>query len=124
MAEKEVLMGHSGMNKIDMISVDRSSGQVLLHLIMEGPWNDVGDRMEWLHRRLNIYGAFVVTGQLAESEAYRGLAPKVLLHCEVDPPPEVLAVIAKMRQYLLAQSIELAVTIGHDLTTEIPLSAP
>ena len=109
------------MNKIDMISTDPASGYVLLHLLVEGPWDSIGDRVEWIRRRLNAYGAFVVTGQLAENEKYRGFAPKILLHFEFAPPFPLLMMLTDMRQFLISESIEMGVTVGLDLKTDVAL---
>jgi hypothetical protein len=117
----DYLKPHSVMNVIDMLSADPATGHALLHLLVEGQWSDIGNRMEWIRRRLNIYGAFVLTGQLDARDKFQGLAPKILLHCEVAPPFPVLTMLAEMKQYLLSQSIEMAVTTGHDFKTEIPL---
>jgi len=112
------------MNTVDMISVDDATGDAILHLVVEGPWNDVPERIEWLRTRLNVYSAFVTTGQLAAAEKYRGRRAKILVHCEVQPPSQCLLALTSMRQYLIALSIAFGVTVGRDLKTEVELPEP
>src|SRR5215472_13335467 len=108
-------------DSIDLVSVDEASGCALLHLLVKGPWSEPENTLHWVRRRLNVYIAFVLSGQMRQNPRYGALKPKFLVHCECVPPPIALTTFARMREHLGDRQIAFGVTVGPDVKTEVAL---
>ena len=49
---------------IDFVALDRSDGSVILVLVEDRPWRDVGELLPDLQEKLNVYLNYVTSGQL------------------------------------------------------------
>ena len=102
---------------IDLLTHDPRSGKVELVMFEARPWDGGEEQLFQLQEKLNAYISFALDGEMADS--YPELANKplsVVLRCLEMPPGEAVDFLAKVREQLALQDIDLVVSYAREST--------
>lgn len=102
--------GISHPEVIDLMTHDASSGEVELVMFEARPWSGGEGQLFELQEKMNAYLSFALDGEFAET--YRQLVGKplrVVLRCRTAPPAPAVEFLAKVREQIALQGIDLEV---------------
>jgi hypothetical protein len=97
---------------IDLVADDTRTGEAVLILLEERPWDGTERRLFELQEKLNTYVSFALDGEMAE--AYPALAAKPLriqLDCAGMPGPDVVEFLGIVREQIGFQGINFEVRV-------------
>jgi hypothetical protein len=97
---------------IDLVGEDARTGEAVLIMLEERPWDGGERQLFQLQEKLNAYASFAIDGEMAET--YPALAAKPLriqLDCVAMPPAEVVGFLGAVREQLGFQGINLEVRV-------------
>ena len=95
---------------LDALAEDRSTGEVVLIMFEQRPWNLGDQQLFQLQEKLNSYMSFVLDGELAEQLPHLADRPvRVQLNCSEPPPEPVVSFLAKVREQVSFQGINFVV---------------
>ncbi len=95
---------------LDALADDRITGEVVLIMFEPRAWT-LGDvQLFQLQEKLNAYLSFALDGELAEQlPQMAGRPVRIQLNCAAPPPPPVVEFLAKVREQVGYQGINLTV---------------
>jgi len=100
---------------IDLLTQDSQSGKVELVMFEGRPWDGGEEQLFQLQEKLNAYFSFALDGEMADS--YPELANRplsVVLRCLEMPPSEAVEFLAKVREQVALQGIDLVVSYARE----------
>ena len=100
---------------IDLLTHDSKSGRVQLVMFEPRPWDGGEEQLFQLQEKLNAYISFALDGEMADS--YPELFGKpltVVLRCLEMPSSEAVDFLAKVREQIALQGIELEVSYSRE----------
>ena len=95
-------MGLDQHNKIDIVSLDKSGGTVVLSMVETRPWGQHGELLPDLQAKLNTYLSYTLDGQLPKD--YPDVAHKRVtfrLHFAYVPGPQEELFLQLLRERYL-----------------------
>ncbi len=95
---------------LDALAEDRVTGEVVLVMFEERPWNLGDEQLVQLQEKLNAYLSFALDGELEEQlPQFAGRPIRVQLNCAQPPPPNVVELLSKVREQVSFQGINFVV---------------
>jgi hypothetical protein len=97
---------------IDLVAEDARTGEAVLIMLEERPWDGTERRLFQLQEKLNTYVSFALDGEMAE--AYPALAAKPLriqLDCVGMPGSDVVGFLGVVREQIGLQGINFEVRV-------------
>lgn len=97
---------------IDLVADDARTGEAVLIMLEERPWDGTEQRLFQLQEKLNTYVSFALDGEMAE--AYPALAAKPLriqLDCVGMPGGDVVGFLEMVREQIGFQGINFEVRV-------------
>jgi hypothetical protein len=93
---------------VDIVSIDRETGKVILTISDHLDWSDSTTHQELLQRKLNSYLAFVESGEIFEQYPNAKGRPVVFeVVFQIPPDEEGLAFLDRARQVIESAGFEL-----------------
>ena len=108
---------------VDLISVDPTKGVVEMAIIDDRTWDDYEEHMQWLLRKMNLYIAYVKSGQINDDPNCVGKQVQFVIHFDGRPPQPARRTVQKMRNHLQESGIGIEVTDSNDITNRIDVDA-
>lgn len=98
---------------IDLIADDSKTGEVVLIMLEQRPWEDGSEeRLFQLQEKLNTYLSFALDGEMAESyPQFNGRKLRVQLDCVGMPGSDVVQFLSMVREQIGFQGINLEVRV-------------
>ena len=101
---------HAGV--IDFIGFDPGVPEVLLVMVEQRPWRNVGEQLFQLQEKLNAYLSFALDGEMAEVyPQFVGKPLKIRLECVEPPVPEALNFLQHVYEQSALQGITFEVEV-------------
>lgn len=98
---------------IDLISEDDASGEVVLVMLEERPWESEPDQLRQLEAKFNAYLEYVLGGHLAQQyPEYAARPVRFQLECAENPRPADSAFFTAMANFAAAESIRFVILVG------------
>ena len=95
---------------LDALAEDRVTGEVVLVMFEDRPWNLGDEQIVQLQEKLNAYLSFALDGELTEQmPQFSGRPIRVQLNCAEPPPPNVVDLLGKVREQISFQGINFVV---------------
>jgi hypothetical protein len=95
---------------VDLIELDRGTGEVVLVLLERRPWGSDPAQLRQLEAKLNSYLSYVLDGFLARDyPQYAGRRARFELHCAEPPRGEERAFLTAARNFAAGEGIGFAV---------------
>lgn len=95
---------------VDLIELDRETGQVVLVMLEQRPWGSDPAQLRQLEAKLNSYLSFVLDGFLARHyPEYEGHGVRFELHCAAPPRDEESSFLTAARNFAAGEGIGFAV---------------
>ena len=106
--------GVSHPEVIDLLTHDPRNDQVELVMFEARPWTGEAQLFE-LQEKLNAYLSFALDGEFAETYPQLvGKPLRVVLRCRAAPPAPAVELLAKVREQIALQGIDLEVRYAAD----------
>jgi hypothetical protein len=100
---------------IDLLTHDAASGRAELVLFEPRPWRGGEAQLFQLQEKLNAYLSFALDGEMAEAYPQLvGVPLRIVLRCFEAPPPEAVDFLAKVREQIALQDIDLEVRYARE----------
>jgi hypothetical protein len=97
---------------IDLITPDESSGEVVLVMIEDRPWQSEPAQLRQLEAKFNAYLEYALGGHLAQQyPSYAGRPVRFQLQCAENPGPADGAFFTAMANFAAAEGIRFVVTV-------------
>jgi hypothetical protein len=95
---------------LDALGMDPDTGEVVLVMFEQRPWN-VGDKQLFqLQEKLNSYMSFALDGEMEEQLPQTvGKKVRITLACAEEPPAQITELLVKVREQISLQGINLTV---------------
>ncbi|RFC42103.1 MAG: hypothetical protein DVB28_002037 [Verrucomicrobia bacterium] len=101
---------HAGV--IDFLGFDPVVSEVLLVMVEQRPWRNVGEQLFQLQEKLNAYLSFALDGEMTEAyPQFLGKALKIRLECAEPPVPEALGFLQHVYEQSALQGITFEVEV-------------
>lgn len=98
---------------IDAMGVDAREGVVVLVMTEERAWSGEDAQLFQLQEKLNAYLSFVLDGEMAESHPeLDGKPVRIVVRCAGQPDERTVAMLAKVREQIAFQGIDLEVHVA------------
>ena len=100
---------------IDLLAENAATGRVELVMFEPRAWDGGEEQLFQLQEKLNAYMSFALDGEMAE--AYPQLVDRplsIVLRALELPPPEAVGFLAKVREQIALQGIELEVRYARE----------
>lgn len=97
---------------IDLVADDSQTGEVVLIMLEQRPWDGTELRLFQLQEKLNAYMSFALDGEMAET--YPALASRPLriqLDCLEMPGSDIIGFLGVVREQIAFQGIQLEVRV-------------
>ena len=99
---------------IDLITPDPSSGEVVLVMLEERPWESEPEQLRQLEAKFNAYLEYALGGHLAKQyPEYAERRVRFQLECAENPRPADGAFFTAMANFAAAENIRFVVTVRH-----------
>lgn len=103
-------------HKIDIISKDQGNGAVRLLMIEDREWTLSSEQIEQLEDKVSAYYNFVAAGQLRQAMSSAvGKKCVVELHCQHEPPKQLMQLFPQIAAQFAKQSIVFRVIFSRSL---------
>ncbi len=100
---------------IDLIAHDSKTGEVVLIMLEERPWDGSEHRLFQLQEKINAYLAFALDGEMAEAyPQFDGRKLRLQLDCVGMPGSDVVSFLSAVREQIEFQGINLEVRVMGD----------
>lgn len=97
---------------IDLIADDSKTGEVVLIMLEERPWDGAEVRLFQLQEKINAYLAFALDGEMAEAyPQFSGRKIRLQLDCVGMPGSDVVQFLSMVREQIAFQGINLEVRV-------------
>ena len=97
---------------IDLITEDQASGEVVLVMLEERPWQSAPAQLRELEAKFNVYLEYVLGGHLAaQYPQYAGCRVRFQLDCAENPRPADSAFFNAMANFAAGENIRLVVNV-------------
>ena len=111
MSEAKEKRGVDNPRVIDLVTRDETTGEVVLVMIEERPWQGEAQLRE-VEAKFNAYSEYVMGGHLAKQyPQYAELPVRIQLDCAENPRAEDRAFFTAMSNFAAAESIRLVVAV-------------
>ena len=105
---------------IDLVTIDRSRGEVVLKALEGRRWGADPQQIDQLEQKLSNYFTYVIDGHLwRQYPRYRNLPVRIELDCVEVPPPEVQPGIVNVSEFAELHGMRFEVRVVRD-----PFGAP
>ena len=97
---------------IDLIADDAKTGEVVLIMLEERPWDGAELRLFQLQEKINAYLSFVLDGEMGEAyPKFVGRKIRLQLDCVGMPDSSVVQFLSMVREQIAFQGINLEVRV-------------
>ena len=97
---------------IDLITPDPSSGEVVLVMVEERPWQSDPEQMRQLEAKFNSYLEYALGGHLAKQyPEYAERPVRFQLECAENPPPADSAFFTAMSNFAAGENIRFVILV-------------
>jgi hypothetical protein len=97
---------------IDLIADDGKTGEVVLIMLEERPWDGSEQRLFQLQEKINAYLSFALDGEMAEAyPQFDGRKIRLQLDCVGMPGSDVVGFLSAVREQIGFQGINLEVRV-------------
>jgi hypothetical protein len=97
---------------VDLISVDPSSGKVVLTMIERRPWGASDQQFQQIEEKINRYMGYVLEGFLADQyPQYEGKAVQLRLECAEEPHGDAVLFVKAAARAASDHGLELVVAV-------------
>jgi hypothetical protein len=98
---------------IDLFAVDQNSGDVLLVMKENRPWDDSDERLHQLQEKFNAYASFLLDGEmLAAHPELAGRKARIELHSATMPGERAIELLGLIHEQLALQEIAMEVVVA------------
>jgi hypothetical protein len=98
---------------IDLFAVDEKSGEVLLVMKEDRPWDASDERLHQLQEKFNAYVSFLLDGEmLAAHPELAGRKARIELHCVDMPDDRAIELLGLIHDQLALQEIAMEVVVA------------
>jgi hypothetical protein len=98
---------------IDLFAVDQKSGEVLLVMREDRPWDGSDERLHQLQEKFNAYVSFVLDGEmLAAHPELAGRKTRIELHSLEVPDERAIELLGLIHDQLALQEIAMEVIVA------------
>jgi hypothetical protein len=98
---------------IDLFAVDQKSGEVLLVMKEDRPWDGSDERLHQLQEKFNAYVSFVLDGEmLAAHPELTDRKTRIELHCLEMPDERAIELLGLIHEQLALQEIAMEVVVA------------
>jgi hypothetical protein len=112
MEEQREPRGVHNPRVIDLVTDDAASGEVVLVMLEERPWQSAPEQLRQLEAKFNAYLEYVLGGHLARQyPQYAARRVRFQLDCAENPRPADGAFFTAMRNFAAAEDIRLVVSV-------------
>lgn len=112
-------MSVSDIRVVDAVGLDRLTGVVHLTMYEERDWLELEVMVQNLEGKIKNYLGFSRGGQLEQFEEFRGKPIQFDLHCQSEPPQQVMPILRSISSRLASMAITFEVYIGSDKSTRL-----
>ena len=110
--EAEQPRGGSKPQVGDLISPDDSTGEVVLRMLEERPWEGGEEQLREVEAKFNAYLEYVLGGHMVRQyPEYAERPVRFQLDCRENPRPEQQAFFTAMTNYAAAEKIRVVVSV-------------
>jgi len=110
--EAEQPRGVSNPQVVDLISPDDSTGEVVLRMLEERPWEGGEEQLREVEAKFNAYLEYVLGGHMVRQyPEYAERPVRFQLDCRENPRPEQQAFFTAMTNYAAAEKIRVVVSV-------------
>lgn len=100
---------------IDLFALDRKTGEVLLVMHEDRPWDGSELRVHELQEKFNAYASFLLDGEMiAAHPELAGKKARIELRCATMPDEQAIALLGMIHEQLALQEIGMEVVIAED----------
>jgi hypothetical protein len=97
---------------VDLISVDETSGKVILTMIERRPWGASDNQFQQIEEKINRYMGYALDGFLADHyPQYEGKAVQIRLECAEEPRGEAILFVAAAARAATDHGLEFVVSV-------------
>jgi hypothetical protein len=101
---------HTGV--IDLFAFDKKTGEVLLVMNEQRPWDGSDARLHELQEKFNAYVSFLLDGEMADSHPeLAGKPARIELHSKQMPDDKAVALLGAIHDQLALQEIRVEVIV-------------
>ena len=112
MEQKREPRGVHNPRVVDLVTEDHTSGEVVLVMLEERPWQGDPEQLRQLEAKFNAYLEYVLGGHLAQQyPAYAERRVRFQLDCAENPRPADGAFFTAMRNFAASENIRLVVSV-------------
>jgi hypothetical protein len=113
MEEQREARGVHNPRVIDLITADAASGEVVLVMLEERPWDSEPEQLRQLEAKFNSYLEYALGGHLVKQyPEYEGRPVRFQLECAENPRPADSAFFTAMSNFAAAESIRFVVRVS------------
>lgn len=100
---------------IDLFALDRKTGEVLLVMHEDRPWDGSELRLHELQEKFNAYVSFLLDGEmLAAHPELGGKKARIELRCATMPDEQAIVLLGLIHDQLALQEIGMEVVVAED----------
>ncbi len=97
---------------VDLISLDESTGEVVLTMIEDRPWHSIEAGLSDLDEKCNRYFVYLLDGFFAEQyPQYRGRRIRVQLDCLEAPPEDAMPLLGGIGGFAEAHGMQFTIRL-------------
>ncbi len=98
---------------IDLFAVDEKTGEVLLVMREDRPWDGSDLRLHELQEKFNAYVSFLLDGEMmAAHPELAGKKARIELHCATMPDGQAIALLGMIQEQVALQEIGMEVVVA------------
>lgn len=111
---KSTATGVSNPAVIDLFGLDQKSGEVLLVMKEQRPWDGSDQRLHELQEKFNAYASFLLDGEMTdEHPELANRRARIELHCDEMPDERALELLGMIHDQLELQEIGMEVLVAN-----------
>ncbi len=112
MEEKREPRGVHNPRVVDLVTEDEATGEVVLVMLEERPWDSHPDQLRQLEAKFNAYLEYALGGHLAQQYPhYAGRRLRFQLDCAENPRPSDGGFFTAMHNCAAAEGIRMVVQV-------------
>ena len=112
MEEQREARGVHNPRVIDLITPDAASGEIVLVMLEERPWQSEPEQLRQLEAKFNAYLEYALGGHLVKQyPEYEGRPVRFELECAENPQPADSAFFTAMSNFAAAENIRFVVRV-------------
>ncbi len=110
--EQQQERGMHNPQVVDLITPDDATGEVVLVMLEERPWNSVPDHMRQVEAKFNAYLEYVLGGHFTKQyPQYEGRAVRLQIDCVENPPAKEGGFFTAMSNFAAGEGLRLVVSV-------------